>query len=317
MLKNQKIWLGLITYNELKNITEMTESLDWCDGIVAVDHGSTDGTFELLESKKKEGKILRLPWMNLHYVSMTAVLQCGVIRPGDWVYFLDSQERVTEEYAKEIRSAITDYQAQGIGCVHWGRPLLFQKSVGMVYRENPHCHPYPLVGNVLDVRDESTVSWKGEELHLGKYLISKKNLDDTTILHGSKYYFYELSNQTLMFYGGFRKEIGIHHEMMRQQFLIYCQEKLGLKPGMDAFVEYLKENQSNLDPQIVDYMELEFPMKDLFRFKILGQSRHEILKNRYNWSLKHFLNTGDVAQEATGYVGQMNIYRAEQGQPHA
>lgn len=144
MTKEPKIWISLMVYNQVDHIKELCENLDWCDGIVAVDHYSDDGTYEVLEANKKGGKIIRMPWINLHYHSKTSTLQCGVIRPGDWVYTLDSQERVNQEFVADIKNRIKEWESKEIGCIFWGKPLIFKFHPEMTYVGNPHCFPTPI-----------------------------------------------------------------------------------------------------------------------------------------------------------------------------
>ena len=46
-MMTSKIYIGLITGNEKKNIEELTSVYNDFDGLAAVDHFSTDGTYEL------------------------------------------------------------------------------------------------------------------------------------------------------------------------------------------------------------------------------------------------------------------------------
>ena len=58
-LSKSKIYLCGITQNKKDKIDELTKYIwDDFDGLIFVDGGSTDGTKELLESRKKEGKII-------------------------------------------------------------------------------------------------------------------------------------------------------------------------------------------------------------------------------------------------------------------
>lgn len=310
-----KIYLCTVTQNQERHIDEMTADQSWYDGIVAVDHFSTDNTFNILNARKKDGVILQMPWLNLHYMGMTAVLQSGKIRPGDWVYMLDSQERVIPSFVQNIQERLTEYESQGISTLVWGKPFLFRKTLGMVYNGNPHCFPSPLADKIINVQDESQVVWGKDFLQLGQYMLNKKNRDDTEILHGAKYYFYEISNQTLMFYGQFGENVLNAHENARRNFILSLEEELKIKPTFDIFLEYVKNNINNLNPNLIEYIELEFPLKDAIRMKVLGQTRQQILNKRINWSFKEYLKTGDLEQSNNNYIGLINIYRQKAGLP--
>lgn len=60
-----KIYLGLITQNDKKNIEELTSIYEDLDGIFAVDHYSTDGTYEILSERKRGGDIVQLPFFRI------------------------------------------------------------------------------------------------------------------------------------------------------------------------------------------------------------------------------------------------------------
>lgn len=293
----------------------MTENQSWYDGIVAVDHFSTDGSFELLNSRKKAGRIIQMPWMNLHYQSMTAVLQCGVINPGDWVYFLDSQERVDPTWVKDIRFHIDQFEKDGVATVMYNRPILFRKTVGMVYHGNPHCFPHPIAGKVIDLgKDGKGYTDENGVTYFDYILIGKKNLDDTEILHGAKYYFYEISNQPDMFYGIFGDDILNKHKYYQQEFRAYLINN-GIEPSLDGFIQYIKDNINNIPSQVIEYIDFEFCIRDAIRMKVLGQTRQEILNQRHNWSFKHYYHTKDDKQINTSYVGRINVYRRQKGMP--
>lgn len=311
-----KIWLCTVTQNQLVHINEMTEDQSWYDGIVAVDHFSTDGTYELLQSRKKNGIIIQIPWLNLHYVGMTAVLQCGHIKNGDWVYFLDSQERVNPDWIKNIRQEVDKFEKDGITCISYNRPILFQKSIGMAYHGNPHCVPYPIYGKVLDLgKDNKAYMDKDGVMHFDYILSSKKDLDNTTLYHGAKYYFYEISNQVDMFYGRFGQQVLQHHVNSRLSFLYYLETVLNIQPNIESFLDYIRSNIDNLPEPIISYIDFEFCVRDAIRLKVLKQTRDEILKKRINWSFRYYLQTKDLLQENNNYIGVLNQYNRNAGIP--
>ena len=66
-----KLWLCGITQNRRNDIDEMTKDIMGCfDGLIFVDAYSDDGTYELLESRKKEGTIIQRKWTNDHDTQM-------------------------------------------------------------------------------------------------------------------------------------------------------------------------------------------------------------------------------------------------------
>lgn len=89
----------VLTKNEEKNIRECLETLKWCDEIVVVDDYSDDKTVEI--AKKHEAKIFKRR-LNNDFASQR---NFGLSKAkGDWVLFIDADERVTEVLASEIKN---------------------------------------------------------------------------------------------------------------------------------------------------------------------------------------------------------------------
>ena len=85
-----KIWLCGITQNSFIDISEMTEGVsEHFDGLIFVDHQSSDGTTQILEERKGAGEIISLPFMNQHSWSMNAFLASNKIEEGDWFLIRD------------------------------------------------------------------------------------------------------------------------------------------------------------------------------------------------------------------------------------
>ena len=81
----------VICKDDARNIDACLASLSWCDEIVVVDSGSTDGTVEL--ARKHTAKVLHNPWPGYVAQKNFALEQAT----GDWVFSLDADERCTPE----------------------------------------------------------------------------------------------------------------------------------------------------------------------------------------------------------------------------
>lgn len=100
---NPKVSATIICKDESHNIEDCLRSLSWCDEIIVVDSGSTDGTVEL--AKKHTPKVLFNPWPGYVAQKNFALEQAT----GDWILSLDADERCTPELEaaikKELQSA--------------------------------------------------------------------------------------------------------------------------------------------------------------------------------------------------------------------
>ena len=86
-----KISATIICKDEARNIEDCLKSVAWCDEVVVVDSGSTDGTVEL--AKKHTPKVIHNPWPGYVAQKNFALDQAT----GDWVISLDADERCTPE----------------------------------------------------------------------------------------------------------------------------------------------------------------------------------------------------------------------------
>lgn len=87
----------ILTKNEEKNISNCIKSVSWCDEIIVVDDNSTDKTCEIVD--KTKSKLIIRPLNN----NFSQIRNYGLSRAkGDWVMFIDADERVTPLLQKEI-----------------------------------------------------------------------------------------------------------------------------------------------------------------------------------------------------------------------
>jgi glycosyltransferase involved in cell wall biosynthesis len=89
-----------LTLNEERNIAGCLDSVAWADEIIVIDAGSTDGTLEL--ARKYTSHVEVLPWKGYGAARNSALDRAT----GEWVLWLDADERVTPELAGEIRDIV-------------------------------------------------------------------------------------------------------------------------------------------------------------------------------------------------------------------
>lgn len=90
----------VITKNEAANIGDCLDSLAFCDECIVVDCGSTDATVEIARGK---GARVEFRAWNGYGPQKNYALS---LASGDWVLSLDADERVSEELAAAIQSAV-------------------------------------------------------------------------------------------------------------------------------------------------------------------------------------------------------------------
>lgn len=91
----------VITYNEEQNIGACIESLNWCDELIVVDSNSTDNTVEIARGLNAKVSIVE----NQTYGEKR---NTGIdMASGEWILWIDADERITPELQKEITEVIS------------------------------------------------------------------------------------------------------------------------------------------------------------------------------------------------------------------
>ncbi len=90
----------LITKNEEANIRQCLSTIRWADEIVVVDAGSSDAT--VARAGEFTEKIFVRPWEGYGSAKNFALSQVT----SDWAFWIDADERVTDELRKEIQSRV-------------------------------------------------------------------------------------------------------------------------------------------------------------------------------------------------------------------
>lgn len=104
-----RISVILATFNEEKNIKDCLDSVKgWVDEIVVVDGTSTDNTVEIVRKYTKKIFVRENPPM-FHINKQMAIDKAT----GEWILYLDADERVSEELRAEILSVIKNKNNNG------------------------------------------------------------------------------------------------------------------------------------------------------------------------------------------------------------
>jgi glycosyltransferase involved in cell wall biosynthesis len=96
-----KISASIIVHNEEHNIAALCETLDWADEIVIVDSDSTDKTVEI--AKRYTDKIFQREFRGYKDKHQYADAQTS----GDWIFWIDADERVTPALKDSIAALRT------------------------------------------------------------------------------------------------------------------------------------------------------------------------------------------------------------------
>jgi len=95
-VKDRPLSAVIITLNAASQLAECLDSLAFCDEIVVVDSGSSDGTPEL--ARQRGARVIHQDWLGYGRQKQFAVEQAR----HDWVLCVDADERVTTELRESI-----------------------------------------------------------------------------------------------------------------------------------------------------------------------------------------------------------------------
>lgn len=93
-----KISASIIVRNEEENVAALCETLDWADEIVIVDSDSTDRTVEI--ARRYTDKVFNRTFQGYKDKHEFADAQTT----GDWIFWIDADERVTPELREAIEA---------------------------------------------------------------------------------------------------------------------------------------------------------------------------------------------------------------------
>ena len=100
----------ITTFNERDFIEDCVRSVEWADEIYQIDSFSTDGTVELLREK-----FPRIRLEQREYLGAASQKNYAIDRAQhDWIFYIDSDERVTPELRGEILRTLEHHLG------HWG-----------------------------------------------------------------------------------------------------------------------------------------------------------------------------------------------------
>ena len=111
----------MITLNEAAKVDDAIRSARFADEVLIVDSGSIDATVEV--AARLGAKIVHHEWLGFGRQKQIAVASAR----NDWVFVLDSDERITPELQSEIRQVLAHPKASGYRVARlnhfFGKPL--------------------------------------------------------------------------------------------------------------------------------------------------------------------------------------------------
>lgn len=220
----------VITKNEESNIRECLQSVEWANDIVIVDAGSTDKTVPI--AKKFTRKIYIRPWEGFGRAKNYALTRCT----GEWIFWIDADERVPPELAAEIQRTISADNGTIQGFSVPRKAFFLGKWI-------KHCGWYP--GRVVRLFRKDAGSFTTHNVHERLALKGKEGMLQSDLLHftdPSLFHYFEKFNRYTslaadeLVEGAWRP--GARHLLIRPlwTFLRMYVLRLGFLDGIHGFI---------------------------------------------------------------------------------
>lgn len=101
-MKKETVGCAIVAFNEEGNLKSCLESAKWMDEIIVVDSFSTDSTIEI--ARQFTVRVFQRKWNGFGDQKNFAMDQVST----DWVFILDSDERIPEALRHEIEAVLKD-----------------------------------------------------------------------------------------------------------------------------------------------------------------------------------------------------------------
>lgn len=272
---NNKVFIGLITGNEKQNIQEIVDNLGEIDGILAVDHYSTDGTYELLEQNKRDGDIIRCPYQNNHSQSMNIWLNSPKLNIGDWVILLDSSERIGPKLLANLKSYLLWFEQSNINTiVNHSKVFIFRRWPQQFFTNTPHWAFQGGRQGYLKLEESGLFESEND------YYFSVRSKNRAQFHWARHYAFYLLqkdSNHLLLGLEGKPNfvETFTYRENERIKLLLYFKER-NLEPTIDNLILLFHE----CNDQIKYFINTNKILNDYYHYYI---NNDRTLVDNHNW----------------------------------
>ncbi len=268
---------------EFENIDEMTRDI-WThfDGICAVVHtqGGDDRVFDLLESRKGCGFVVKQEFLWHHSHSMNRWLLDRRINLLDTCWIRDSSERFNPEFTNNIRQFSDQIMEHNIwNLVQYSKLLMFRRWYNQQFFNGLHWGLNGLYGNTAAI--EQIPQFKDDK-KCAYSVRNEKRPFDHRYRHECLYLLnYGANGNHLQLFHNDPKDLDIS-----QWDLFYFTKFLRENDviDVDQLITYL-QNEKRLDTQVKWWINAERPFRNLYRYFVLKHTNEEILKDEDTWRL--------------------------------
>ena len=271
-----RIWLiGITSEGHEEDLRQLIEPIkNDFDGLVWTFHYPTDEGYDYLESVKKEGEIICTKWCNRMDFSRNHCIYQGPMKFGDWFLTIDTLERLSPLFTKNLRDLCKDFDNNKIdGAFLYNKRFLFKLNEHTAFVNNPH---EGIHGCTKTIELSHQPFWNKD---FQKNVRGERRQDPFHFVeHNFKYYLYPNTNHLLL---GFEDDIELVKKRYanRSKFIetIYSQ---GFDPfNIDSVEECLR---NHIDDDLKTCINFDKFLNDWYRYKILEETEGIIDKHDFS-----------------------------------
>mgnify|MGYP003111174828 CR=1 FL=1 len=271
-----RLWLiGITTEGHKEDLKELIEPIkDHFDGLVWTFHHPKDDGADYLESVKGDGEIIYTKWCNRTDYSRNHSLFQGPIKSGDWFITIDTLERLSPDFTKQLKDLIRYLDSNQIDGVYlYNKRFMFKYNEVTEFRNNPH---EAVLGVHKSVELSDLKIWNKD---FQKNVRQEKRQDPFYFVkHNFKYYLFPNTNHLLLGFEDNQPLVRKRYQNRAKFFsAIYSQ---GFDPyNYDSVKECL---ENHLDEAMKECINFEKFLNDWYRLEIRGETEGIIDKHDFS-----------------------------------
>jgi hypothetical protein len=260
-----RIWLtGMTSNGNEEDLRELIDPIkDDFHGLIWTFHYPKDSGAEYLESVKGEGEIIYTKWCNRYSFSRNHCLFQGSMQVGDWFLIIDTLERLSPEFTKNLKGLCSNLDQVGVDGVYLhNKRFLFRLNEQTEFVNNPH---EGIQGCTKTIELSHQSFWKEE--YQKNVRSERRNNPYHFIEHNFKYYFLPNTNHLFLGFESQRELVQKRYEN-RNKLIKEIYESgfdpFNIKSIEDCFSKHLTDDMK-------ECINFDKFLNDWYRYKILDQ----------------------------------------------
>jgi len=264
-----RIYIGIITDSgKFDSLNALTAPYTHFDGLAVTYHGKPeDNEYKLLMERKKGGFVECIKYLGHHAHSMNHFLFNPQICLGDWILLRDTDERINEEFAANIRPFIKILENNGINSVYQhSKLLLFKRFPHQQFNSTPHWGFHGAQSKMIKI--EETTWFKDDSEYC--YSVRNENRDKYSFIdHFMRYYLINDSNHNLLGLENFG-DPNILFPILESKRILFLEylNKINVNNNTESLKKCILEH--DLSPEFKVFFNSNLILNQFYRYHVLN-----------------------------------------------